>query len=120
MAGDLLSASAYFDSDWHTVLVGGGGPGFAGLYALDMTAATYDSSDGSDNKLLFEKAAPDGFGHIYGKPQVAVDPVGTRPGNWVFTSSGSAARYAAEDYRVLTDLTICGIIDFWEEQDQVK
>jgi len=56
----------------------------------------------------------------YGKPQVAVDPVGTRPGNWVFTSSGSAARYAAEDYRVLTDLTICGIIDFWEEQDQVK
>ena len=55
----------------------------------------------------------------YGKPQVAVDPVGTRPGNWVFTSSGSAARYAAEDFRILTDLTICGIIDFWEsESDQ--
>lgn len=50
----------------------------------------------------------------YGQPQVAVDPVGTRTGNWVFTSSGSAARYAAEDFRVLTDLTICGIIDFWE------
>jgi len=54
-----------------------------------------------------------------GNPQVAVDPVGTRPGNWVFTSSGSAARYAAEDFRILTDLTICGIIDFWEsESDQ--
>jgi len=40
--------------------------------------------------------------------------VGTRPGNWVFTSSGSAARYAAGDFRILTDLTIAGIIDFWD------
>lgn len=45
---------------------------------------------------------------------VAVDPVGCHKGHWVFTSSGSAARYAAGDFRVLTDLTICGIIDFWE------
>lgn len=52
-----------------------------------------------------------------GKPQVAVDPVGTRKGNWVFTSSGSAARYAAGDFRILTDLTIAGIIDFWEAED---
>ena len=51
-----------------------------------------------------------------GKRHVAVDPVGVRPGNWVFTSSGSAARYAAGDYRVLTDLTICGIIDSWNEE----
>ncbi|KPK38612.1 MAG: carboxysome shell protein [Gammaproteobacteria bacterium SG8_47] len=50
-----------------------------------------------------------------GKRVVAVDPVGARRGNWVFTSSGSAARYAAGDYGVLTDLTICGIIDFWDE-----
>lgn len=49
-----------------------------------------------------------------GKRQVAVDPVGCREGNWVFTSMGSAARYAAGDYEVLTDLTICGIIDQWE------
>ncbi|HSH30257.1 MAG TPA: carboxysome peptide B, partial [Thiohalobacter sp.] len=45
-----------------------------------------------------------------GKRQVAVDPVGARPGNWVFTVSGSAARYAAGDFGVLTDLTIGGII----------
>ena len=51
-----------------------------------------------------------------GKRQVAVDPVGCREGNWVFTSMGSAARYAAGDFEVLTDLTICGIIDFWEEE----
>ena len=53
-----------------------------------------------------------------GKRQVAVDPVGCREGNWVFTSLGSAARYAAGDYEVLTDLTICGIIDNWEEEQQ--
>ena len=51
-----------------------------------------------------------------GKRQVAVDPVGARPGNWVYTVSGSAARYAAGDFGILTDLTIGGIIDFWEPE----
>jgi len=90
VAGDLLSASAYFASDWHTVLVGGGGPGFAGLYALDMTAATYDSADGSDNKLLFEKTAADGFGYIYGKPQIGAlgDDNDKSPSWYIFTGSG--------------------------------
>ena len=50
-----------------------------------------------------------------GSKVVAVDPVGVREGNWVFTASGSAARYATGDFEVLTDLTIAGIIDFWEE-----
>ena len=49
-----------------------------------------------------------------GRRHVAVDPVGARAGNWVFTLSGSAARYAVGDYGVLTDLTIGGIIDYWE------
>ena len=54
-----------------------------------------------------------------GKRHVAVDPVGARKGNWVFTMSGSAARYATGNFDVLTDLTIGGIIDFWEaENDQ--
>jgi len=48
-----------------------------------------------------------------GRRQVAVDPVGVRPGNWVFTVSGSAARHAVGDFSVLTDLTIGGIIDYW-------
>lgn len=52
-----------------------------------------------------------------GKQVVAVDPVGAREGNWVFTSSGSAARHAACDYRVLTDLTVAGIIDFWDADE---
>jgi len=49
-----------------------------------------------------------------GKRHVAVDPVGAREGNWVFTVSGSAARYACGDFGVLTDLTIGGIIDYWQ------
>lgn len=49
-----------------------------------------------------------------GRRHVAVDPVGAREGNWVFTVSGSAARYAAGDFEVLTDLTIGGIIDDWD------
>ena len=49
-----------------------------------------------------------------GKQMVAVDPIGARQGDWVYTSSGSAARYAACDFRVLTDLTVAGIIDFWD------
>lgn len=51
-----------------------------------------------------------------GKLNVATDPVGVPPGKWVFTVSGSAARYAQGDFAVLTDLTIGGIIDNWEEE----
>ena len=50
-----------------------------------------------------------------GDKVVATDPVGVREGNWVFTASGSAARYAAGDFEVHTDLTIAGIIDYWQE-----
>ncbi|MCT0200431.1 carboxysome peptide B [Synechococcus sp. CS-1325] len=49
-----------------------------------------------------------------GKFSVAVDPVGASPGNWVFTASGSAARFASGDPDLQTDLTIGGIIDFWD------
>ena len=42
----------------------------------------------------------DGFGHMHlrilqnnkGKKLVALDPVGAREGNWVFTTTGTAAR----------------------------
>jgi ethanolamine utilization protein EutN len=48
---------------------------------------------------------------------VATDPVGVPIGKWVFTASGSAARWAMPDVSVMTDLTICGIIDNWVAQD---
>jgi ethanolamine utilization protein EutN len=53
---------------------------------------------------------------VNGKQSVAVDTVGARNGNLVFTVSGSAARYAAGDFEILTDLTIGGIIDYWESE----
>ena len=53
-----------------------------------------------------------------GKLSVAVDPVGVPEGKWVFTAGGSAARYGAGDYRILTDLTILGIIDQWDVVDE--
>lgn len=51
-----------------------------------------------------------------GNLQVAVDSCSARPGNWVYVVSGSAARYATGDFGILTDLTIGGIIDFWDEE----
>jgi len=64
----------------------------------------------------------EGLGHMQlrvlrnpkGKLSVAVDPVGAAVGNWVFTASGSAARFACGNPETYTDLTIGGIIDFWE------
>ena len=53
-----------------------------------------------------------------GKLNVACDPVGVPVGKWVFTASGSAARFATGDGTVLTDLTIAGIIDYWNPDDR--
>ena len=53
-----------------------------------------------------------------GKINVACDPVGVPVGKWVFTASGSAARLACGDAEILTDLTIAGIIDNWNPDDQ--
>ena len=53
--------------------------------------------------------------NLKGGIMVATDPVGVPPGKWVFTASGSAGRWAMPGGHTLTDLTICGIIDNWEE-----
>lgn len=50
--------------------------------------------------------------------QVAVDPVGCKPGDWVIACGSSAARDAAGSKEYPSDLTIVGIIDFWDEEDQ--
>ena len=55
-----------------------------------------------------------------GKLQAATDPVGAKPGDWVFLASGSAARFAAGDFEILTDLTICGVIDQWPPQEDAE
>ena len=50
------------------------------------------------------------------KKQVAVDPVGCKPGDWVIACGSSAAREAAGHKDYPSDLTIVGIIDFWEDE----
>jgi carboxysome peptide B len=55
-----------------------------------------------------------------GKLLVATDPVGVRPGNWVFTVSGSAGRLAMSDPKTMTDLSIGGIIDSWLPEEVAK
>ena len=50
-------------------------------------------------------------------PQVAVDAVGAKPGDWVIAVGSSAARDAAVSKEYPSDLTIVGIIDYWEEDD---
>jgi carboxysome peptide A len=47
--------------------------------------------------------------------QVAVDPVGCKPGDWVIAVGSSAARDAAGSKDYPSDLTIVGIIDYWNE-----
>ena len=54
---------------------------------------------------------------VKGALSVACDPVGVPPGKWVFTAGGTAARLATGDKTILTDLTICGIIDTWDADD---
>jgi ethanolamine utilization protein EutN len=51
-----------------------------------------------------------------GNLEVALDPVGAKPGDFVITIGISAARIAAGDKDITTDLTIGGIIDHWSEE----
>jgi len=50
-----------------------------------------------------------------GTPQVAVDPIGCKPGDYVLCCGSSAARDATGKKGYPSDLTIVGIIDNWEK-----
>lgn len=50
-----------------------------------------------------------------GGRQVAVDPVGCKPGDWVIGVGSSAAKDAAGHKDYPSDLTIVGIIDYWDD-----
>jgi carboxysome peptide B len=51
-----------------------------------------------------------------GNLEVALDPVGAKPGDFVVTIGVSAARIAAGNPAITTDLTVGGIIDHWDEE----
>ena len=56
----------------------------------------------------------EGLGHMHlrilcnskGKRLVAVDPVGAREGNWVFTATGTAARWGATFTKVAKSIAM--------------
>lgn len=52
-----------------------------------------------------------------GNLQVALDPIGCKPGDFVVTIGISAARYATGNPKITTDMTIGGIIDQWSEEE---
>lgn len=52
-----------------------------------------------------------------GNLEVALDPIGCKPGDFVITIGISAARIAAGNPMITTDLTIGGIIDHWSEEE---
>ena len=55
-----------------------------------------------------------------GGRQVAVDPVGCKPGDWVIAVGSSAAKDAAGHKDYPSDLTIVGIIDYWDDAGEGK
>ncbi len=52
-----------------------------------------------------------------GDLQVALDPIGCKPGDFVITIGISAARIATGNPNITTDMTIGGIIDHWSEAE---
>ena len=68
--GDLATGDAFFNNDWHTVLVGAYRQGAKGLFALDIT----DPGNFSASDVLWEVSdrshRSDDLGHIYGKVNI--------------------------------------------------
>ena len=81
----------YSGCNWTTILTGGGGAGFRGLFALNMTDPAYSST----GKVVFEKdgTAVDQhgdavFGYIYDRPRIGALGTTADPAWYVFTGNG--------------------------------
>ncbi|AZR81661.1 MULTISPECIES: carboxysome peptide A [Piscirickettsiaceae] len=79
------------------------------IYKVDKTLVSTNRIAMMEHKPLLVVREKDG-----GTPQVAVDPVGCKPGDWVICCGSSAARDATGVKGYPSDLTIVGIIDKWE------
>ena len=102
--GELTTGSAQIQTAWKTILTGGGGAGFAGLYALDMTDPAYTNS-----KLLFEKSGGN-WGHVYGRPRIA--PVGGTnavPNWYIFAGNGYSTNASHPTSLMMIDLNDFGV-----------
>ena len=73
--GGITVQDAFFNSAWHSVLVGSLGGGEKGLFALDVTHPDLSSENfasGNDKKVLWEldKSADNDLGYIFGASTV--------------------------------------------------
>lgn len=69
--GSPTVADAYFDGSWHTVLLGGLNKGGQGIYALDVTTATF-SEGNADSTVLWEFTDADDvdLGYTFSQPNI--------------------------------------------------
>lgn len=79
------------------------------IYIVEKTLVSTNRISTMEHKPLLIVSEKPG-----GTPQVAVDPVGCKPGDWVLCVGSSAARDATGIKAYPSDLTIVGIIDKWE------
>lgn len=79
------------------------------IYIVEKTLVSTNRISTMEHKPLLIVSDKPG-----GTPQVAVDPVGCKPGDWVLCVGSSAARDATGIKAYPSDLTIVGIIDKWE------
>lgn len=79
------------------------------IFKVDKTLVSTNRISSMEHKPLLVIREKEG-----GAPQVAVDPVGCKPGDWVLCVGSSAARDATGIKAYPSDLTIVGIIDKWE------
>lgn len=70
--GPLVEGDAYFDSDWHTVLVGALGRGGQGLFALDITDPSTIDETSAASLAMWEFTDEDDadLGYTYGAPSI--------------------------------------------------
>ncbi|MGM0517419.1 MAG: pilus assembly protein [Pseudomonadota bacterium] len=69
--GSPTVGDAYFNSAWHTVLVGGLNKGGQGVYALDVTSASF-SQGNADSTVLWEftDADDEDLGYTFSRPAI--------------------------------------------------
>jgi len=107
--GDIVVSDAFFDGEWHTVLVSGLGGGGQGVFAIDITSvpSSSDSETTIAEKVLWEfhdnfdakdnNGGDNGrsdLGYTYGKPSI----VRLNSGKWGVVFSGGYNNTVDDDF----------------------
>ncbi|WP_353222445.1 pilus assembly protein [Salinisphaera hydrothermalis] len=95
--GQIATGPAFFDGQWHTMLVGGLRNGGDTIYGLDVTDPSTFSQSNAGNIVRWEFKAP-GLGKTFGKPSI----VRLHNGEWaaIFANGYNSDNYGASLYVV--------------------